>query len=97
MFCSGAGLADRALITVGAPKSLLVDVDLRRNAANIRFDGTGWKTKAFCETNTSNATFEDAIVSEAVLSVTRAGMSIDPAFGTVPVVPQLVGRVGLSD
>ena len=65
MFCSGAGLADRALITVGVPKSLLVDVDLRRNAANIRFDGTGWKTKAFCETNTSNATFEDAIVSGA--------------------------------
>jgi hypothetical protein len=63
MFCSGAGLVDRALVTVGIPHSVLVDVDLRKNAANIRFDGNGWKTRAFGETNTSNATFADAVVS----------------------------------
>ena len=65
MFCSGAGLADRALTTVGVAKSLLVDVDLRKNVANIRFDGTGWKTRAFGGTNTSNAIFEHAMLSEA--------------------------------
>ena len=65
MFCSGAGLVDRALLTVGIPKNLLVEIDLRRNASTIRFDGTGWKTRAFGETNTSNAIFEDAPVTEA--------------------------------
>jgi hypothetical protein len=65
MFCSGAGLVDRALVTVGVPKNLLVEIDLRRNALNTRFDGTGWKTRAFGETRTSNAIFENAIVSEA--------------------------------
>jgi hypothetical protein len=67
MFCSGAGLVDRALVTVGLPKDLLVEIDLRRNAANIRFDGSGWKTRAFGETNTSNAVFEDATVTEAAV------------------------------
>jgi alkylation response protein AidB-like acyl-CoA dehydrogenase len=64
-FCSGAGLVDRALVTVGSPKNLLVEVDLRRNAANIRFDGTGWKTTAFGGTNTSIVVFDDATVTEA--------------------------------
>jgi alkylation response protein AidB-like acyl-CoA dehydrogenase len=65
MFCSGAGLVDRALVTVGVPMNLLVEIDLRRNAPNTRFDGTGWKTRAFGETHTSSAIFEDAIISEA--------------------------------
>jgi hypothetical protein len=65
MFCSGAGLVDRALVLVGIPMSLLVEIDLRRNAPNTRFDGTGWKTRAFGETNTSNVVFEEATVTEA--------------------------------
>jgi hypothetical protein len=65
MFCSGAGLVDRALVTVGIPMNLLVEIDLRRNAPNTRFDGTAWKTRAFGATNTSNAIFEDATVTEA--------------------------------
>jgi hypothetical protein len=65
MFCSGAGLVDRALVTVGIPNNLLIEIDLRINTANVRFDGTGWKTRAFRETNTSNAVFEDATVTEA--------------------------------
>ena len=67
MFCSGAGLVDRALVTVGIPNNLLVEVDLRRNAANIRFDYSGWKTRAFEETYTSKAIFEDAAVTEAAV------------------------------
>jgi hypothetical protein len=65
MFCSGAGLVDRALVPVGVPNHLLVEIDLRRNAANIRFDGSGWKTRAFGETKTSNAIFEMATITGA--------------------------------
>jgi hypothetical protein len=65
LFCSGAGLVDRALVTLAVPQDLLVDIDLGTNSAAIRFDGTGWKTRAFGETNTSNAIFEDAIVTKA--------------------------------
>jgi hypothetical protein len=64
MFCSGAGLIDRVLVTVGAPNELLIEVDLRENANTIHFDGSGWKTLAFSETNTSKATFNNVPVSE---------------------------------
>jgi alkylation response protein AidB-like acyl-CoA dehydrogenase len=64
MFCSGAGLLDRALVTVGAPNALLIEVDLGKNVDTIRFDGSGWKTLAFSETNTSKATFNNVPVSE---------------------------------
>jgi alkylation response protein AidB-like acyl-CoA dehydrogenase len=59
-FCSGAGIVDRALVTVTEPKALLVDVDLRGNEAKVRFDDSAWKTSAFSETKTSLATFEAA-------------------------------------
>jgi alkylation response protein AidB-like acyl-CoA dehydrogenase len=64
MFCSGAGLVDRALVTVRTPDDLLIDVNLKDNAAKIRFDGTGWRAKAFGETHTSQAFFTDAVVTE---------------------------------
>jgi alkylation response protein AidB-like acyl-CoA dehydrogenase len=68
MFCSGAGLVDRALITVNGtepdgPDPQLVDIDLRNNARSIQFDDSGWKTNAFRETNTSTATFQNVTVS----------------------------------
>jgi len=59
-FCSGAGLVDRALITVTMPEQQLVDLDLRANADNIRFDGSFWRTSAFAATQTSNATLHHA-------------------------------------
>jgi alkylation response protein AidB-like acyl-CoA dehydrogenase len=63
MFCSGAGLVDRALITVKGRKPILVDTDLRGNARNFQIDGTGWKTAAFAETRTSTVTFNGLAVS----------------------------------
>jgi alkylation response protein AidB-like acyl-CoA dehydrogenase len=60
MFCSGAGLIDRALVTVGSPEQRLVDIDLRRNTRSIQFDDSNWKTNAFRETKTATATFNDA-------------------------------------
>lgn len=56
-FCSGAGIVDRALVTVREPEPMLVDLDVRRNSDRIRFDETSWKTGAFAETKTTEATF----------------------------------------
>jgi alkylation response protein AidB-like acyl-CoA dehydrogenase len=63
MFCSGAGLVDRALVTVGGPEPQLVDVDLRENTGALHFDDSDWKTKAFENTHTSSVTFQDVKVS----------------------------------
>lgn len=54
MFCSGAGLLDRALVTAGEN---LVDVDLREHVDAIDIDLTGWNTPAFAETQTAAVTF----------------------------------------
>src|SRR5258708_5750157 len=42
-FCSGIGMVDRALVTVGLPEQLLVDVDLRKNEDRIDADLETWK------------------------------------------------------
>src|ERR1035441_3942432 len=63
-FCSGAGLIDRALITIGTPDHLLVDFDLRDAGASIQYDHSGWKTSAFAATKTAKATFALARCSD---------------------------------
>ena len=62
-FCSGAGLIDRALVTVGRVEPRLVDIDLHRNSDCIHFDRSEWKTNAFRETRTDTATFDEVRVS----------------------------------
>jgi len=62
-FCSGAGLVDRALVTVGGSECRLVDIDLRLNARLIQFDGSAWKTRAFGDTRTESAIFDSVPVS----------------------------------
>ncbi|WP_263357262.1 hypothetical protein [Acidicapsa ligni] len=62
MFCSGAGLVDRALITVGAPEPLLVDVDLRARGKSLSYDCSAWATTAFNETNTGSAIFDACLI-----------------------------------
>lgn len=52
MFCTAAGLVDRALITVCVPEQRLIDVNLRANTNSVVFDRTGWITSAFAETQT---------------------------------------------
>jgi alkylation response protein AidB-like acyl-CoA dehydrogenase len=64
-FCSGAGIVDRALVTVTEPEARLVDVDLRGRDGEIHFDDGAWKTSAFAETKTSLATFDAVAVKEA--------------------------------
>src|SRR6187402_375025 len=58
MYCSGAGLIDRALVTAGADEPQLIDLDLRRQSETFEFDHSAWKTEAFAEANTSKATFK---------------------------------------
>ena len=64
-FCSGAGIVDRALVTVKEPVAVLVDVDLRGREGHVRFDDSAWKANAFAETKTSLATFEAFVVKDS--------------------------------
>lgn len=57
MFCSGAGMVDRALVTVGIPESQLVEIDLRLNSARIEVDLSAWATDAFRLTQTGAVKF----------------------------------------
>ncbi len=61
-FCSGAGLIDRALVTVGEPEHRLVEVDLRKEG--ISFDASRWHTQAFAETKTATAMFSGVMAAE---------------------------------
>lgn len=63
-FCSGAGLIDRALVTVSAPEQRLVDLDLRANIGNMTIDGTAWIASAFAETGTATVEFDRAFITE---------------------------------
>jgi hypothetical protein len=68
MFCSGAGIVDRALITVSGPDPLLVDADLRAHPETVQVDRSAWKTSAFSLTNTASISFDNLPVSrEAIL------------------------------
>jgi alkylation response protein AidB-like acyl-CoA dehydrogenase len=63
MFCSGAGLVDRALVTVPLPDHRLVDLDLGNAESTIGFDFSAWKTSAFSEVRTSKMFVDGAVCS----------------------------------
>lgn len=67
MFCSGAGLIDRALVTAGLPESRLIDIDLRSETDRVHFDMSDWKAEAFRETQTASTTFVSMPVLEGNL------------------------------
>jgi alkylation response protein AidB-like acyl-CoA dehydrogenase len=80
MFCSGAGLVDRALVTVGSPQPLLVEVDLNCADHSIRYDQSAWTTKAFCATHTGAVTFDSYRVDAAAI-IERPNWYLDrPGF-----------------
>jgi alkylation response protein AidB-like acyl-CoA dehydrogenase len=64
-FCSGAGLIDRALITLGGDDPRLVEVNLTQLA--VTFDASAWSTEAFALTNTATALFAGARVAAAAV------------------------------
>ncbi len=77
-FCSGAGLIDRALVTVVEPEHLLIDVDLRQ--PHLAYDHSEWHTRAFSATNTCTVTFNSIKVSAGDL-VGPAGFYLNrPGF-----------------
>jgi len=67
MFCSGLGIVDRALVTVGSPDQCLVEIDLKNNANAIEMDTSDWKTEAFRWTNTGTITFHGAMIFGAII------------------------------
>lgn len=80
MFCSGAGIVDRALVTVEAPDPLLVDIDLRAVAERMHMDTSQWKTAAFALTNTATVVFHDVCVSQACIIGERGWYLRRPGF-----------------
>lgn len=62
-FCSGLGIVDRALLTVGLPDQRLVEVDMRNNSSQISLDLDVWKTDAFRNTKTGAITFHELRLS----------------------------------
>ena len=63
-FCSGAGLVDRALITVGSLKQQLVDIDMRLAMCRVHFDFSNWKSAAFSDTQTATVTFAGVLITQ---------------------------------
>ena len=64
MFCSGAGLVDHALVTVGHPDHRLIDINFKATGSSVQFDDSDWKTTAFQEMRTSTASFAATPISE---------------------------------
>jgi hypothetical protein len=62
-FCSGIGIVDRALVTVGFPQHLLVEVNLRGDEERVSVNLETWKVDAFRATQTGAITFSDVRVS----------------------------------
>ena len=77
-FCSGLGIVDRALVTVGIPDQYLVEIELKNNASAIEIDTSEWQSEAFRSTNTGAIPFHNAeifgsIIGEASWYVDRPG------------------------
>ena len=76
-FCSGAGLLDRALVTLGSDDGRLLDVDLRSGC--VQSDTSAWQVEAFRLTHTGAVTFaglpvtQDAVVGGTGFYLGRPG------------------------
>lgn len=108
-FCTGAGIVDRALITVSSHRgggSLLVDLavgatpDGDGDEGSISFDTSGWITAAFADTATATATFHRVAVHASDI-VGRPGWYLDrPGFWAGAIGPACCwagGAAGLVD
>lgn len=76
-FCTGYGLVDRALVTLGTGDGRLLDIDLSPNA--VHTDASQWQTEAFRNTNTGAVSFRnlqvgtDAVVGNTGFYLNRPG------------------------
>lgn len=57
IFCTGAGIIDRALITVGQPDPILIDVNLVAFPDKLDIDLLEWQVSAFQQTRTATVRF----------------------------------------
>lgn len=57
LFCTGAGIIDRTLITVGQPDPILIDIDLAALPDKLEVDLSGWQVNAFRQTRTATVRF----------------------------------------
>jgi len=64
LFCSGTGMVDRALVTLGSQENRLLEIDLRENSKNIETDQSAWTSDAFRLTRTGSVTFRGLSVTE---------------------------------
>ena len=67
LFCSGIGLADRALMTTGGADPLLLDLDLRANQEHWEADLSTWQVDAFRDTQTGGLTLHAAALPAAAV------------------------------
>ncbi|HEY1499261.1 MAG TPA: hypothetical protein VGF88_06770 [Acidobacteriaceae bacterium] len=58
-FCSGAGLVDRALITLDEPCDLLAEIDLAAHRDSVSIELSSWVSPAFADTQTGTIAFDD--------------------------------------
>ncbi|MEO6804477.1 MAG: hypothetical protein ABI197_14685 [Granulicella sp.] len=80
MFCSGAQIVDRALVTAGGSTPLLIDVDLKANQDSLAYNHSEWKTKAFEKTGTATVYFRDVRAFRKTV-IGRPGWYLDrPGF-----------------
>lgn len=96
-FCSGAGLVDHALVTVGLPDRRLIDIDLRATGSSVQFDDSEWKTTAFKRYEHPPRPSPQRPSRRKVLSAPRAGICKEQASGTVPVALLRVGPEAPQD
>jgi hypothetical protein len=66
-FCSGAGLIDRALVTIGSTDTLLVEIDMLKHLMDRNIDTTSWHTDAFRLTQTATVTFESVPIQQSAI------------------------------
>ncbi|WP_446741976.1 hypothetical protein [Silvibacterium acidisoli] len=80
MFCSGASLIDKALVTATIPDHQLIVVDLRASAHTIAIDDRDWKVRAFQETKTATVRFKNTPISETDIIGTPGWYLKRPGF-----------------
>lgn len=99
MFCSGAGIVDRALLTVDAPNPYLCDVDVRPQPS-LRIDCSVWKVGAFAQINTATVHFTDLPASPDQILDDRGWYLARPGFwhgACGPAACWAGGAIGLVD
>ena len=98
MFCTGAKIVDRALLTADG---FLIDLDLRSHeASQIQISDMHWTTNAFKETQTSTIKFKNVIIVEQAIIGTKGWYVNRPGFWPGSLGPAACwggGAAGLRD